>query len=305
MEEQVNMTQEEDGINWTFSIQAPEDSVDPIIYWFKAWDPFENFNVSQESSIDVIDNDGATFGDVVTPESVDAGDNLTVHIDIYDNIGMGHAELTWWLGGSDIKSIVSMNLDENWSATFSIPIDAYGTVYFTVTALDKSGNSLTSERFDVAINEYIPPEDLGPGDDDDPGVPGDDDDDDDPILPIAGEDLDHDGMDDLWEYQNGLDITLDDSMMDADNDSYTNLEEFEGGTDPADDSSSPILGGRENHQDEDENDMVLLIVAGAIALLLIIIIGISAVFIRRRSGISKEEFILEDDDDDDEVMSWD
>ncbi|MBA2319985.1 MAG: carboxypeptidase regulatory-like domain-containing protein, partial [Deltaproteobacteria bacterium] len=45
-------------------------------------------------------------------------------------------------------------------------------------------------------------------------------------------DLDGDGMDDVWEAENGLDPELDDASDDPDGDGFTNLEEYLLGTDP-------------------------------------------------------------------------
>lgn len=45
-------------------------------------------------------------------------------------------------------------------------------------------------------------------------------------------DFDHDGMDDVWEGENGLEVGRDDSAEDPDGDGFTNLEEYFLGTDP-------------------------------------------------------------------------
>jgi hypothetical protein len=45
-------------------------------------------------------------------------------------------------------------------------------------------------------------------------------------------DDDHDGMDDVWEAAHGLDPTRDDSAEDPDGDGFTNLEEYQLGTNP-------------------------------------------------------------------------
>jgi len=50
-----------------------------------------------------------------------------------------------------------------------------------------------------------------------------------PLLPP---DHDHDGMDDVWESEHGLDPTLDDGDEDPDGDGFTNAEEYLLGTDP-------------------------------------------------------------------------
>lgn len=52
----------------------------------------------------------------------------------------------------------------------------------------------------------------------------------DPALPP---DHDHDGMDDAWEAEHGLDPTVDDATGDPDGDGFTNLDEYLLGTDPS------------------------------------------------------------------------
>ncbi len=46
-------------------------------------------------------------------------------------------------------------------------------------------------------------------------------------------DVDQDGMDDVWEAQNGLDPSVNDASGDPDGDGFTNIEEYQLGTDPA------------------------------------------------------------------------
>ncbi|MGB0371724.1 MAG: hypothetical protein ACPGN3_10245 [Opitutales bacterium] len=49
---------------------------------------------------------------------------------------------------------------------------------------------------------------------------------------IYNDDSDSDGMNDLWEFSNGLDLLVDDGALDADGDGLLNFDEFETGTDP-------------------------------------------------------------------------
>lgn len=56
-----------------------------------------------------------------------------------------------------------------------------------------------------------------------------------PSLPP---DRDHDGMDDVWESEHGLDASLDDGSGDLDGDGMTNLDEYLFGTDPEQPDSS-------------------------------------------------------------------
>jgi hypothetical protein len=52
-------------------------------------------------------------------------------------------------------------------------------------------------------------------------------------------DTDSDGMPDGWEVDNKLNPLLDDANLDPDNDTYTNLQEYQGGSDPQDPNSIP------------------------------------------------------------------
>ncbi len=57
--------------------------------------------------------------------------------------------------------------------------------------------------------------------------------------PTLAPDADRDGMDDVWEVDNGLDPTRDDSLDDADGDGFTNRDEYLLGTDPNETTVTP------------------------------------------------------------------
>lgn len=63
------------------------------------------------------------------------------------------------------------------------------------------------------------------------------------VVPV---DVDHDGMDDAWEQSRGLDPTRDDGAEDPDGDGYSNLEEYQLGTNPTAQSDEGALGGCNN-----------------------------------------------------------
>ncbi len=76
---------------------------------------------------------------------------------------------------------------------------------------------------------------------------------------MNGSDVDNDGLDDVWERQNGLNVGVNDAASDADKDGLTNLQEFDGGTNPqiADTDGDGLNDGAElntNHTDPRQSD---------------------------------------------------
>jgi subtilisin family serine protease len=64
-----------------------------------------------------------------------------------------------------------------------------------------------------------------------------------PVTPaaITLNDNDSDGMADVWETDNGLNTSLDDSAADPDGDGYTNFREYEARTNPRNASAAPFI----------------------------------------------------------------
>lgn len=60
-----------------------------------------------------------------------------------------------------------------------------------------------------------------------------------PVVKALPKDSDFDKMPDEWEFKYGLNPNLDDANQDADNDGFTNLEEYQAGTNPSDPASHP------------------------------------------------------------------
>jgi len=73
-------------------------------------------------------------------------------------------------------------------------------------------------------------------------------------------DGDGDGMPDVWEQSNGLDLAADDVALDPDGDGYTNLEEYVYGTRPNDPESKPLPPAADAGPDQtvSEGDTVTL-----------------------------------------------
>jgi hypothetical protein len=98
-------------------------------------------------------------------------------------------------------------------------------------------------------------------------------------VPTAGEDHDRDGMDDLWEYEFGLDLEYNDSSADPDGDGYTNLREFLESTSPVDPENHPT------EPDSGNGYELFMVIAGSMVVILIALSVLIFVVIRNRNHI--------------------
>ena len=91
-----------------------------------------------------------------------------------------------------------------------------------VKSVDSDGDGVPNscDAFPDDINEWLDTDEDGIGNNSDP-------------------DDDNDGMPDEWELQYMLNPFVDDSTDDSDGDGWSNIKEYEGGTDPNDPNSHP------------------------------------------------------------------
>ena len=223
----ISMDREGD-IYYTMRVVAPIDRLDPIEYDIVMVDSSGNRANTSARTVSVVDEIMPYIEWDGTDTSASAGEVLTFRIDARDNIGIGSVAVQWWMGGmSDRNEVDLLSVGNDlWAGTCQVPDDAVGNLYYTVHVTDASGNVLDAPRSSVWIL-FIP-------------APIEEEPEDEEPLPGPGEDLDNDGMEDLWELRYGLDITFDDSGLDTDGDGFTNLEEFLAGTDPTDPHDHPV-----------------------------------------------------------------
>ncbi len=257
VEEEIILTHGS-GDLWGISQSIPMDSVDTIRYRFRAEDTSGNINWTENRTIQVLDPIPPSLEHMEVPASVNAGSVVNISVGAYDNICIKKVTLAWWIGGSEPVDI-PMELDgDHYLASIRVPLEAYGTLYLTAKIRDGSDNTIVSDRDGVIIIEYVPEPVIDPSDNNN-------------RIPLEGEDLDEDGMDDLWEYHHELDLERNDSGDDPDRDGFSNLEEFISGTDPRGPLSFPVI-----EETEDGPPIKILI---AIATLLIIFIGAAILFV--------------------------
>jgi hypothetical protein len=104
------------------------------------------------------------------------------------------------------------------------------------------------------------------------------------------QDTDGDGMEDLWEMENGLDRFTDDANDDKDGDGYSNYQEYLDGTEPDDPGSfwipSDSGGGdtEDKEGDSDDDSGLMLILALVIAVIVVVVLVVLLLFLRKRAA---------------------
>jgi PKD repeat protein len=146
--------------------------------------------------------------------TVDNTTGLTINCSVQEVDDEDGDTLTYWWDFGDGSMIKDLGLDAN--HTFESP----GSYWVNVTVTDSMGGL---SRSSLLVN-VTKPDKNGNGDDNKT----------DNIT-----DTDNDGLDDDWELEHFGNLTYD-SNDDVDNDGFTNLEEYEGKTDPLKETDRPI-----------------------------------------------------------------
>jgi hypothetical protein len=259
----------DDGSRYVALVQVPSGGSGELTFLIEAFDSSGNSNSSAASTSTIIDNDPPRVLSIRTMSSVNAGGILDVYIEARDNIGLEKGVLTWYLSGDGYRRDIEMDLaDDMFTTSIEVDQKAYGYIYWTSEITDGAGNFVTTKKIEVRI---VPPLVLPDPIDDEPETPR---------VPVRGEDLDNDGMDDLWEHANGLDISSDDSEGDPDGDGAINLEEFQKGTAPRDALHYPVKAEEIGADHEDRDISYIIIISGAAVLLLLLFVA--ALLLTRR-----------------------
>ncbi|MEA3558735.1 MAG: hypothetical protein U9R75_05715, partial [Candidatus Thermoplasmatota archaeon] len=268
--------------NWSYLVDVPGKSIEGIKYSYHTVDIYNNTGRFTGFSASVIDNDPPIFRIPKFDDHVDAGSMLDIMETATDNIMMESMSIEWWIGGEDQTNICKMEKinGTTWAISVNVPIEKFGSLYFRFHAEDANENPSISDRFEVSIIEYVP-EPVG------------DDDTKDPTPPLPGVDEDLDMMEDLWEFENGLDTLLDDSSRDPDKDGFSNLQEFKAGTDPWNGTDHP----REKiHDDENDQQFILILFLSVLVVVATVLAFVALIIVHKREAVDPEtEMVLDEE----------
>ena len=135
-----------------YTTQVPMGMIDSFRYIFHAVDEEGNWEETAMVSIPIFDNDRPLFGHDLSDVSGTTGDQISLAIEVEDNIGVTEVYVEYWFG-SGTHSNVSMTGTGPYYYNITPASDSLETLYYIFRAADAAGNWNVVEIEDVKITD--------------------------------------------------------------------------------------------------------------------------------------------------------
>ena len=144
------------GNDWALDIWVgPLDN--DIIYTFHSVDNSGNQNSTPPKTIRVTDNDPPVIQADNTPNTATTGDELVFSVNVTDNVMVASAFIECSQSSASLGNVTLSNIGGiTWSGSMIVP-DSTDNLYYTIHALDPTGNDRTSVQKRVEITDNDPP----------------------------------------------------------------------------------------------------------------------------------------------------
>jgi hypothetical protein len=141
---------------WSKNILA-DHTLEKLHFKFHANDTSNNWNISQEYIIDVIDNDNPEFGNDTSPATGTTGDPYSFSIQAKDNIEIYNLTLFYKFGTSEYTSVELSSISGLYSYKIAIPEDSLDELNYYFISYDTSDNWNRTSVISVLILDNDPP----------------------------------------------------------------------------------------------------------------------------------------------------
>jgi len=144
---------------WNLTITIPEDSLDPMHYFFVAIDTSSNRNTTGPKDVSIFDNDPPIFVTDNTTRVPTTGDWMKFSILVRDNIEVSAVYVEYWFGpfGDHVNVSMSPGEDSFWEYRIQIDINSTETLYYIFHASDTSGNWRCTNVRERWVEDNDPP----------------------------------------------------------------------------------------------------------------------------------------------------
>ncbi len=135
---------------FTHTITIPTDSTETLHYIFHAKDKVDNWNLTEQRDVKVLDDDEVIFGTDSTPGTAVTGDQFAIGIQVTDNIAVSAVWIEYWFGESAHKN-VTMSGNGVYIYLLPIPLNSTESLHYIIHANDTSNNWNMTVVSDVII----------------------------------------------------------------------------------------------------------------------------------------------------------
>jgi PKD repeat protein len=130
----------------------------PIHYRFTVEDSSENTVTSEVRNVTVVDNDLPVFGEDATPAEVNTGGNVTLSVNVSDNIALDGAWVEYRFGeGAPMNATMELGPDGAWTLNVDVPRTSIDPLHYIFRSRDSSGNWNRSSEVTVTVLDQVRP----------------------------------------------------------------------------------------------------------------------------------------------------
>ena len=145
--------------DYNYSIDLPFDYIADLQYKLHFNDTSNNWNHTLIRYVSIIDNDIPIFIKDHSPENSTTGEEITILIEVMDNIEIKEVWMEFWFENNLSHDEVEMSYkgSNNYSFGIRIPLNSTNSLYYIIRAMDISDLSNSTIIRRISVIDNIPP----------------------------------------------------------------------------------------------------------------------------------------------------
>jgi len=151
----IHFDMEKDGDHYTYTIDVPSDSIEPITYSVTFNNSANLPNATDATVMNVTDNDAPTDLVDTSDTAATTGDPFAFGANAVDNIGVDELHVVYWYGDG-APTNTSMTGTGPLTLGITIPSDSVDTLYYYFAVSDEAGNWLAGTQVDITVTDNDP-----------------------------------------------------------------------------------------------------------------------------------------------------
>jgi parallel beta-helix repeat protein len=143
------------GASFRLDIRIPSNAT-YLVYRLSAWDLSGNWNSTEDTSVDVTDNDPPVISDCTTRDRPTTGDSFLLQAVVTDNIGVTSVNLDYWCDDGAQTNVTLAGQGDLYSQVVSVSSNATA-LHYIFSAQDGAGNELDGPKNNLTVADNDAP----------------------------------------------------------------------------------------------------------------------------------------------------